>query len=185
MDCSLPGSSVRGISQARTLEWVAISFSRGSSRPRDWTCGSCRAGGFFTTEPPGKPHEPQRCMDKSRLWVKPDVEGHSQKGAVHSRQSHGGALHAGLRTGLSFHLVSWRVTKHPNVRANQWGRTIKRQGAFCPVHQTWSSGLVIPDIYTLPLGFLEWDSGLSIGKRCVLVNYVHQQNWAQQCPGNW
>ena len=37
LDCSPPGSSVDGISQARTLEWVAISFSRGSSRPRDRT----------------------------------------------------------------------------------------------------------------------------------------------------
>ena len=36
-DCSLPGSSVHGISQARILEWVAISFSRGSSQPRDQT----------------------------------------------------------------------------------------------------------------------------------------------------
>ena len=36
MDCSLSGSSVLGILQARTLEWVAISFSRGSSRPKDW-----------------------------------------------------------------------------------------------------------------------------------------------------
>ena len=37
MDCrSLPCSSVHGIFQARVLEWVAISFSRGSSRPRDW-----------------------------------------------------------------------------------------------------------------------------------------------------
>ena len=36
-DCSLPGSSVHGIFQARILEWVAISFSRGSSRPRDRT----------------------------------------------------------------------------------------------------------------------------------------------------
>ena len=35
MDCSLSGSSVLGILQARTLEWVAISFSRGSSRPKD------------------------------------------------------------------------------------------------------------------------------------------------------
>ena len=35
MDCSLPGSSVHGISQARILEWVAISSSRGSSQPRD------------------------------------------------------------------------------------------------------------------------------------------------------
>ena len=37
MDYSPPGSSVPGISQARILEWVAISFSRGSSWPRDWT----------------------------------------------------------------------------------------------------------------------------------------------------
>ena len=40
IDCSPPGSSVRGIFQAQILEWVAISFSRGSSRPRDWTCVS-------------------------------------------------------------------------------------------------------------------------------------------------
>ena len=38
MDCGLLDSSVRGISQARILEWVATSFSRGSSWPRDWTC---------------------------------------------------------------------------------------------------------------------------------------------------
>ena len=35
MGCSLPGSSVHGIFQARVLEWIAISFSRGSSQPRD------------------------------------------------------------------------------------------------------------------------------------------------------
>ena len=37
MDCSLPGSTLHGILQARVLEWVAISFSRGSSQPRDRT----------------------------------------------------------------------------------------------------------------------------------------------------
>ena len=41
MDSNPPDSSVHGISQARILEWVAISFSRGSSRPRDWTHVSC------------------------------------------------------------------------------------------------------------------------------------------------
>ena len=40
MDYSLPGSSVHGILQARILEWVAISFSRVSSQPRDWNCVS-------------------------------------------------------------------------------------------------------------------------------------------------
>ena len=47
MDCSLPGSSIHGILQARILEWVAISFSRGSSQPRDWTQVSCIAGRCF------------------------------------------------------------------------------------------------------------------------------------------
>ena len=48
MDCSLPGSSVHGILQARILEWVAILFFRGSSQPRDRTQVSCIAGRFFT-----------------------------------------------------------------------------------------------------------------------------------------
>ena len=48
MDCSRPGSSVHGIFQARILEWIAISFSRGSSRPRNWTQVFCIAGRFFT-----------------------------------------------------------------------------------------------------------------------------------------
>ena len=48
VDCSLPGSSVHGIFQARVLEWVAISFSWGSSRPRDWTQVSRTAGRHFT-----------------------------------------------------------------------------------------------------------------------------------------
>ena len=43
-----PGCSVHGILQTRILEWVAIPFSRGSSRPKDQTCVSCIAGGFFT-----------------------------------------------------------------------------------------------------------------------------------------
>ena len=60
MDYSPPGSSVRGILQARILEWVAISFSRGSSQPRDGTQVSCVAGTFFIpSEPPGKPAQIQ------------------------------------------------------------------------------------------------------------------------------
>ena len=47
MDCSPPGSSVHGILQARILEWVAISFSRGSSLPRDLTQVSLIAGRRF------------------------------------------------------------------------------------------------------------------------------------------
>ena len=48
MNCSLPGSSIHGIFQARILEWVAISFSRGSSQTRDWTWVSHIVGSCFT-----------------------------------------------------------------------------------------------------------------------------------------
>ena len=57
-DCTPPASSVHGISQARILEWVAISYSRGVSQPRDRifiSCGSCLASRFFTTESPENP----------------------------------------------------------------------------------------------------------------------------------
>ena len=58
VDCSPPGSSGHGILQARILEWVAISSTRGSFRPRDQSrvsCISCTMGRFFNAEPSGKP----------------------------------------------------------------------------------------------------------------------------------
>ena len=56
MGYGLPGSPVHGVSQARTLEEVVISLSRGSPRPRYQTRISCLADIFFTAEPPGKPN---------------------------------------------------------------------------------------------------------------------------------
>ena len=56
VDCSPPGSSVHGILQARILEWVAISSSKGPSWPRDWTCFpgvSCTAGDSLLLSHPG------------------------------------------------------------------------------------------------------------------------------------
>ena len=55
MDCSLPGSSVHRISQARILVWATISFSRGSSWWDIKPMSHISAGRFFTTESPGKP----------------------------------------------------------------------------------------------------------------------------------
>ena len=70
MDCSLLDSSVHGISQARMLKWVAISFSRGFSRPGDRTPISCIAGRFFTSEPAWK----LPCLHPSLLsWHGPSV----------------------------------------------------------------------------------------------------------------
>ena len=57
MNCSLPGSSVHGIFQAIVLEWIAISFSRGSSQPRDQTQVSRTVDRRFTD-----------CVDHNKLW---------------------------------------------------------------------------------------------------------------------
>ena len=70
MDCSPPGSSVHGISQARILEWVAISFSRGSSWPRDWTRISCIGRWILyhwaTWEAPSRAH----AVPQNVCWLK-------------------------------------------------------------------------------------------------------------------
>ena len=54
MDCLLPGSSVHGILQARILDWVAISFYRGSSQPRDWIWAPALHMDSLRSEPPGR-----------------------------------------------------------------------------------------------------------------------------------
>ena len=66
VDCSLPGSSVHGILQVRVLEWVAISFSRGSSRPRNWTQVSGIAGRCFTIWATSEAHLSLSVLLKSR-----------------------------------------------------------------------------------------------------------------------
>ena len=65
MDCSLPGSSFHGIFKARVLEWVAISFSRASSRPRDWTQVSCRH--FYPLSHHGSPWKHRHLANLARL----------------------------------------------------------------------------------------------------------------------
>ena len=57
MDCSLPGSSLHGILQARVLEWVAISFSRGLPDPGIEPWSPAFQADALTPEPPGKPWE--------------------------------------------------------------------------------------------------------------------------------
>ena len=75
MDCCPPGSSVRGILQARILEWVAIPFSRESSWHKDQTLVSRIAGRFtdsLPSEPPGKllgEDENALKLDYSDSWL--------------------------------------------------------------------------------------------------------------------
>ena len=72
VDCSLSGSSVHGILQARILEWVAIPFSRGSFRPIDGTQVSCIACRFFTVWDTGK-----LCWKDTIIhWTSPFISGH-------------------------------------------------------------------------------------------------------------
>ena len=73
MDCSPPSSSIHGISQARILEGVAASFSRGSSQHGNCTHISCLAGSFFITKPPGKPKGSCQCRRHRRLEFNPWV----------------------------------------------------------------------------------------------------------------
>ena len=69
MDCSLPGSSVHGIFQARILEWVAISFSRRTSQPRDLTQVSRIVGKRFTVWGTGEVHWIfPKSSPKQRKW---------------------------------------------------------------------------------------------------------------------
>ena len=69
MDCSLPGSSVHGIFQARILEWGAISFSGGSSLPRDWTRVSHIVGRCFTV---WATREAQTTRKSNIIYASPD-----------------------------------------------------------------------------------------------------------------
>ena len=65
MDCSPPGASAHGISQARILGWVAISISRESSQPRDWTHVSCIGRGVLYHWAPWEAQEALRIV----LWA--------------------------------------------------------------------------------------------------------------------
>ena len=81
MDCSPLGSSVHGIFQARMLEWATISFSRGSSRPRDGThvsYVSCTGSSFFTTKGKRKSLVLSRLSD-AHSWHDADFAPHLQR----------------------------------------------------------------------------------------------------------
>ena len=75
LDCNLPGSSVHGIFQARILERDALSFSKGSSQPREWTPVSpALQVDSSSSEPPGKP-QCQRCVPFKRIILLPPIDG--------------------------------------------------------------------------------------------------------------
>ena len=99
MDCSLPGSSFHGILQARVLEWVVISFSRGSSRPRDRTQVSRIPGRCFNLSATREGRFTQFSEDKESI------------NPVHT--------HIPARHNL---FTAWSIYGHPNTTA--WEKTL-------------------------------------------------------------
>ena len=130
MDCSPPGSCVHGILQVRILEWVAISSSRRSSRPRDQThvsrvsCVSpVLAGAFFTTVTPGKPVTPLTLAKQNLVifwqWQPTPV---LLPGKSHGRRSLAGCSPWGLKESdtserLHFHALEKEMATHSGVLA--------------------------------------------------------------------
>ena len=90
IDWSPPGSSVHRILQARILEWVAISFSRGSSQSRDWTRISCVylhwQVGSLPLAPPGKPVSWMTCFQTANRHLCPTLL--NQRGVFPFSPSH-------------------------------------------------------------------------------------------------
>ena len=142
VDCSPAGSSVHGISQATILEWVAISFSRGSSQARDPTQVSWKAGRFFTIwatreahgSPPKQEHpqhprttiQPQvAIVGRMRNWCK----GWEWEKELWHQMLGGWACRGGRWTDLV--ISSWNLTTVPAVqetRFNPWSERSLEKG---------------------------------------------------------
>ena len=114
MNFSPPGSSVQGISQARILEWVAISFSRGPSPPRDQTYVFYIGRRIVYQEPPGFPMGFWRVKGES-VWGSEKVS-HISSATQQVRGS------AGFRT---CNMCLWSKGLAP-----QWGSSLPNSGAF-------------------------------------------------------
>ena len=165
-DYSLPGSLVRGILQARILEWVAIPFCRGSSQPREQTWVSCIAGGFLTTVPPGKLFDVCACMCAKLLQSCLTLWLHGLwptrfLGLWDSTGKNTGvgcyALFQGifLTQGLNLHLLHWQVGSLPLV---QPGTPIWCMYVCVCIHTHTQKrlGLVFHRNFGLPLDLLFW-----------------------------
>ena len=130
MDCSPPDSSIHGIFQARVLEWVAIFFSRTSSRPRAWTLVSRIVGRRFTvwtTRAPLKDY----VLQKWEKWMK-------KKKAKVIR------LNLSKATGACHYLqgAAWQFEKmwREILCAFNWVESLSRQGAHsrCSFRAEWT-----------------------------------------------
>ena len=133
MDCSPPGSSVHDILQARILDWVAISFSRGSSSPRGQTHISCIVGRFFIAEPSRKPVMPTASNSQALLtthsstlaWKIPWTE---EPGRLQSMGSLSQTWLSDFTFTFHFHALEKEMATHSSVLAWRIPGTTKPGG---------------------------------------------------------
>ena len=112
IDCSPPGSSARGILQARILEWVVISFSGDLPNPGTEPASPTLAGGFSATEPPGKPWK-AACTVVKRVPCEVGLTGFkspSVTGKFH--------LHASISLSANIGMMPYMI-----VTGNNWANT--------------------------------------------------------------
>ena len=98
MNCSPPGSSVDEVLLARLLEWVAISFSRETFPPRDWTWVSCIAGRFFTNW-------------ATKLWIYTNL-GLGSRNDIEGKKKHF-SINFGQRTSHIQDFKIWNLSSMP------------------------------------------------------------------------
>ena len=127
MNCSLPGSSVHGIFQARILEWVAISFSRGSSQPRDRTLVFCVVGRRFTI------WDTREAPLHSKGDCKQDEKTTLRVGENIWKQSN---WQINLQNIQTVHAVQYQKSKQPNLKIGGRPKQTFLQGRHPDGHST-------------------------------------------------
>ena len=203
MDCSPPGSSVHGLLQARLPEWVAISFSTVSSRPRDRTLISCIAGRCFTTEPLGNPNTSNNSLqntdsvheERSKADEKDTTQGPSSVSL--RREDHRDAWYSRVgrpqrQVALSLTIDKLKgQTKMMMQMSHILGTNVKRETFWEMPSNVWGEGhlqkgwgrrLLSPAMAQIPEGpcrGLSSHTGHSLS-RIWRTRASHEQCWQQQ-----
>ena len=127
MDCSPPGASVRGILQARILEWAAISFSRGSFQSKDWTQATLQADSLLS-EPLGSPGHFCICIYIFRAsQVTPaNAEDSGDMGSI---PGSGTSPIGGSGNPLQYSCLGNSHGQRSLVGYSPWGHTVRHDGA--------------------------------------------------------
>ena len=156
-DCSLPGSSTHGITQARILEWVAILFSRGSSQPRYWTCILCIAAWLFTTEIPGKPGCDMITFRMSFMFTMGSPrEQRNQKKGNEVQPLSSGLTHLPLKNTERSGKEYWKIYQNHSTSGRKKVSRPQNTGGWSPGRKTWALKLLGPE------GLSEHGTGLRV-----------------------